>query len=148
MTRNDHFKTTESRGPLVAQWVKDPALSPLWLWSLLWCQLPVWSLVWQILHAIDATGKKKYKNCINMLLNWKKPTDCHLWIQYTFFIFGTDFRNWLGSIWLWERVKFHTHPKKTLGSPQNDLCIGLWCIKSHFLQCICQKIFFSDVCLV
>ena len=34
--------TKDCRNPLEAQWVKDPALSLLWLWSLLWHRFDPW----------------------------------------------------------------------------------------------------------
>ena len=30
------------RSAFMAQWVKDPTLSPLWLWLLLWCKFNPW----------------------------------------------------------------------------------------------------------
>ena len=36
------FKKSIPRSSLAAQWVKDPALTLLWLWSLLWPGLHSW----------------------------------------------------------------------------------------------------------
>ena len=40
----------------MAQWVKDRALSLLWLRSLLWCK--VGSLAWEFPHAAEGLAKK------------------------------------------------------------------------------------------
>lgn len=81
-----------------------------------------------------------------MLLNLMKSTPGPYGHNISFF---AEFEKWFGSVWFWGRVKFvHTKKKKKkkLGSPQNDLWIGLWCIKSHFLQCICQAALMCVLC--
>ena len=46
---------------LVAQWVKDLGLSPLWLWSLLWFRFDPWPGNVYVLWAQPKKKKKKKK---------------------------------------------------------------------------------------
>ena len=52
------LKSVEARGSLVAQQVKDPALSLLWLESLLWHEL-IPGLEASICHSYDQKNKNK-----------------------------------------------------------------------------------------
>lgn len=83
---------------------------------------------------------KKKKKKESMLLNWMKSTTWQCRYNINFF---ADLVNWLGSIWFWDRVNF-TFQKK-LGSPQNDLWIGLWCIKISFSSVHLSKYFLMCV---
>ena len=51
------------RSSLVAQWVKDLALSLLWLESLLWRRFWSWPRNFHMLRAQPKKKKKKKKNC-------------------------------------------------------------------------------------
>ena len=59
MVRTATIKKSTNRSALVAQWVRDPALVPIWLRSLLWCRFDPWPGNFHVQRARPPPPKKK-----------------------------------------------------------------------------------------